>query len=341
VRARGLRRVVTITVALALCAMLGALRADAHALAPSLLALAEKAPGDVEVLWRTPLQVSAPRALRPGLPTGCTPVGDAEISRDESRQSERVRLRCRRPSLVGETLRVDGLDQAGTNVLVRVVLGDGRRLQALLSASEPSWVVPRRTAALTVAARFVALGMEALVSGVDPLLFVAGLVCLLRRGRRLLGAITAFTAGHSLTLTLGTLGIVPIPSALVDVGIAVSLVLLALELVRARTGGARGVLSRAPWAMAFGFGLVFGLGFAGSLQEAGLLSGEVPLGLASFNLGIEAAQLLLVGVLLAVARALRPLPAGWRRLAPRLAAEALGVLGVFFCLDRLAGIVGL
>jgi hypothetical protein len=328
-------------VALLLCAICAAPRAGAHALAPSLFALEEKSPGEVEVLWQTPLQTTAQGALRSRIPADCQPAGDTEVARDERRRSERLRLRCGRTSLVGVTLHVDGLDRSGTNVLVRVGLADGRRLQAVLSLAQPSWTVPARAAPTEVALRFFGLGMEHLATGLDHVLFVTGLVCLLRGGRRLLGAVTAFTAGHSVTLALATLGVVQVPSGPIEVGIAASLVLLATELVRARADGVPGILSRAPWVMAFGFGLLHGLGFAGALHEAGLPAGDVPLALAGFNLGIEAAQLLLVGALLAAARALGAAPARWLHLAPRLAAEAIGVLGVYFCLDRLAGIVGL
>lgn len=343
---------------LALLLLAPAHAARAHALAPSLLALEEKAPGDVEALWRTPLQGPSQRSLRPVFPAGCSVVGVPEHALDATRQSERVRLRCTAPSLVGTRLRIEGLEAAGTNVLLRIGLADGRRLQALLSARAPGYDVPARQSKRDVAASFLALGFEHLATGVDHLLFVTGLVCLLRgsgrllavrdsgrllaaRGSgRLLGAVSAFTAGHSVTLALATLGLVQLPSVVVEVGIAASLVLLAREIVRERAGHSPGALARRPWAMAFGFGLLHGLGFAGALTAAGLPAGEVPLALASFNAGIEAAQLVLVAILLAGARAMRPLPAVWRALAPRIAAEAIGLLGVFFCLERVAVVLG-
>jgi hypothetical protein len=352
---------------LALLALAPSRAARAHALAPSLLALEEKAPGEVEALWRTPLQGPLLRSLRPVFPAGCSVVGVPEHALDATRQSERVRLRCTAASLVGTRLRVEGLEAAGTNVLLRIGLADGRRLQALLSARAPAYDVPARQSKRDVAASFLALGFEHLATGVDHLLFVAGLVCLLRgsgrllaargsgrllaardsgrllaaRGSgRLLGAVSAFTAGHSVTLALATLGVVRLPSAIVEVGIAASLVLLAHEIVRERAGHPPGALARRPWAMAFGFGLLHGLGFAGALTAAGLPGDEVPLALASFNAGIEAAQLVLVAILLAGARAMRPLPAVWRALAPRIAAEAIGLLGVFFCLERVAVVLG-
>jgi hydrogenase/urease accessory protein HupE len=235
---------------------------------------------------------------------------------------------------------VHGLADAGTNVLLRISLADGRQLRALLSAREPDFEVPPRADRLGVAASFFGLGVEHLATGLDHVLFVTGLVCLVRRGRRLFSAITAFTAGHSVTLALAVLGVVRLPSGLVEVGIAGSLVWLALEIVRARGAVASGLLSRRPWLMAFGFGLLHGLGFAGALREAGLPQQEIPLALFTFNLGIEAGQLGLVALLLLAARALRPAPVPWRNLAPRFAAEAIGVLGVFFCLERLGGLLG-
>lgn len=311
--------------------------AQAHALAPSLLTLEEKANGEIEVLWRTPLQALGGGLLRPLYPAGCEPAGASEIARDETRRSERLRLRCAPGTLTGSRVGVEGLDVSGTNVLLRVHLADGRQLQALLSAHDPAYEISLRPQRPAVVASFFGLGVEHLATGFDHLLFVAGLVLLLRGGRRLVAAITAFTAGHSVTLALAALGIVRFPAVLVEVGIAASLVLLGREIGCARVTTSPGLLARRPWMMAFGFGLLHGLGFAGALREAGLPPGEVPLALLGFNLGIEAGQLALVTLLIGAALALRPLPPRLRSLAPRLTVEAIGILGVFLCLERMAG----
>ncbi len=327
-------------VALLWCLLAAPNGAGAHGLAPSLLELEEQAPGRVAMHWRTPLQAGTQRALRPAPPSDCTPLGPSQRNADSVRLGERLLLHCTRPSLVGARVGVEGLAETSTNVLLRVSLADGRQLRALLSAREPRFEVPPRTERIAVAASFFGLGVEHLATGLDHLLFVTGLVCLLRRGRSLLGAITAFTAGHSVTLALAVLGVVRLPSGLVEIGIAGSLVWLALEIARAREGVASGLLSRRPWLMALGFGLLHGLGFAGALREAGLPQEEIPLALFAFNLGIEAGQLGLVALLLLAARTLRPAPLRWRALAPRLAAEAIGVLGVFFSLERLGVLLG-
>jgi hypothetical protein len=186
------------------------------------------------------------------------------------------------------------------------------------------------------------MGARHLAGGLDHLLFVAGLVALLGGGRRLLVAVTAFTAGHSVTLALATLGLVRAPAVLVEVAIALTLVWLAVELTRRTDGlGDRVGVARRPFALPFAFGLLHGLGFASALGELGVPAREIPLALGGFNVGIEVGQLALVAGLLALAalarrfadvssaRSLR-----WAALAP---AYAIGSLGIYWCLDRVAG----
>ena len=177
------------------------------------------------------------------------------------------------------------------------------------------------------------MGFEHLLGGADHLLFVLGLVLLLRDGRRLLGAVTGFTLGHSVTLSLATLGFVQVPSAPVEVGIAASLFWLATRLAREGQGGER--LAH-PFGLAAALGLLHGLGFAGALAQAGLPSGEIPLALFAFNLGIELGQLALVAALLALRAALRPLAArmpGWLARAP---AYAIGTTAAALVFERVA-----
>jgi hypothetical protein len=258
----------------------------------------------------------------------------------------RWRIGCGR-SLVGQRVAVEGLAGSGTDAIVRVALADGRELRAILSANAPALTVPARERALAVLASYAGLGVEHLWAGLDHLLFVAGLTLLLGATRRLLIAITAFTAGHSATLALAALGVVRVPQDLVELAIAATLVVLALALARQEPRGAphpsssppRGV-ARRPALLPFGFGLLHGLGFAGALTELGLPPHAIPLALFSFNLGIEVGQLGIVAALLAataaVQRAARPRAARARllALAHEGATSAIGALGVFWCLDR-------
>jgi len=174
------------------------------------------------------------------------------------------------------------------------------------------------------------------------LLFVFGLVLLVRGGRRLLWTVTAFTLGHSVTLALAVLGIVHIPQQPIEAGIALSIYILAVQLAPFRPLKPS-LMARFPWLMAGVFGLLHGLGFAGALAEVGLPDGEIPLALFSFNVGIELGQLAFVGVVLAAWWGLRTLPLRWPKPAGYVPVYAMGSLAVFWFLERvtasLAGVI--
>ena len=172
----------------------------------------------------------------------------------------------------------------------------------------------------------------------DHLLFVFGLLLLCSASRLLVQTITAFTVGHSLTLSAAVLGLATVPSRPLEVLIAASVLALAVELARHVDGPTW--LRRFPWAMAVAFGLLHGFGFAGALAEAGLPPDDVPLALVSFNGGIELGQLAFVGaVLVAGALVGRRLPAMATR-GTRVAVYAMGVLSAYWCLERVAVLLG-
>jgi len=219
-----------------------------------------------------------------------------------------------------------------------VELADGRSVQAVLRGSQPFHVVPERPSRLGVVRDYLRLGLEHIASGLDHLLFVLGLLLLV--GGRLapvVKTVTAFTLGHSVTLSLAVLGFVRFPVGLIELAIAASVFVLGAELARG-PGAPASRLRRFPWAMAGAFGLLHGFGFAGALAQVGLPSGEIPLSLFAFNLGIELGQLAFVALalagwrLLVLARA--PAPA-WLRAAP---AYGIGTLAAYWCLERAAGL---
>jgi hydrogenase/urease accessory protein HupE len=186
---------------------------------------------------------------------------------------------------------------------------------------------------------YFVLGAEHILLGIDHLLFVLGLLLLVRGAWPLVKTITAFTVAHSVTLGMAVLGIVPVQSGPVEAAIALSIVLLAREIVMGERGRTSLVHSR-PWIVAFAFGLLHGLGFAGALGEIGLRSADVPLALLSFNLGVEAGQLAFVGVLLLVYRLVgTAVRARIPQLEPALG-YALGALATLWFIDRLPAVWG-
>lgn len=310
--------------------------AAAHALAPALLELrAEGASGEYLVHWRSSLLRAPGGGPRPVLPVACERVGEVAITDAASARSEHWRLRCPAP-LAGEPVAIAGLAGSGINVIVRWTGIDGVSRQQLLDERRPAWTLPAPAGPAPVFASYLRLGVEHLLSGFDHGLFVLGLVLLVPGGRRLLWTVTAFTVGHSLTLSLAALELLRVPPGLTEFGIALSLLVLGVEVARP-AGERAGLFARRPGLVAAGFGLLHGLGFAGVLAEIGLPAGEVVRALLAFNLGIELGQMLLVVALLALGRAGRRLALPWPSV--RLAgAYVVGTLAAYWCLERVGGL---
>ncbi len=282
--------------------------ASAHPLAPAMLQLQQTAPTQYAVEWRISLQATALTPIMPAFPPDCASLPATRALRD-GLLVQRWQLQCQAP-LTGRPLRIDGLEKTPINVVLRLQRAQGADVQALLDGARDTYVVPAPAIAAEdpgrVFAAYLQLGVEHLLSGLDHLLFVLGLMLLARRGRALLLTITAFTLGHSLTLGLAVLGVVRVHAAVTELLIALSIVWLALAVVRDRgTGAGRG--PRRPWALAGGFGLLHGLGFAGALARIGVPADAIPLSLTGFNLGIELGQLAWVAVALGIVRLWRTL----------------------------------
>jgi hydrogenase/urease accessory protein HupE len=315
--------------------VLSAAAVAAHPLAPALLEIHQRAGGLADVLWKTPALRVRGAHPEPVLPPRCRPLGPPTTTADGTGIERRWSVDCGPGGLVDAELRVEGLEEARAPALVRVVLADGRVARGVVSASSDTVRVPRRPSSLGVAWSYLVLGVEHILSGTDHLLFVLGLLLLASTRRLLLATISAFTVGHSVTLSLAALGVANVPSGPVELGIAASVYLLAVELARAP---ARPTLMRRwPWAMAGVFGLLHGLGFAAALREAGLPQGDVPLALVAFNGGVEVGQLVVVGVALGAAAlvtacvAPRWAAGGWVRRAP---VYAMGAVAAGWMLER-------
>jgi hydrogenase/urease accessory protein HupE len=311
--------------------------AAGHRLAPSLLELHEQGDGLVAVRWKTPLQRPVGSEIEPVLPAHCKSRGDPTATPDATSLTLRWSVRCGERGLVGSEVGVRGLETSGTNALVRISLADGRSVRVVLHADSPTLSVPERQGRGEVALDYAGLGVDHILTGLDHLLFVLGLVLLVRGRRLLIYTITSFTLGHSVTLSLAALGFVRFPQAPIEVVIAATIAILAAELAR----GAQAEptpMRRFPWVMAFGFGLLHGLGFAGALAEIGLPDGEIPLALLSFNLGIEAGQLVFVAAVLAVRALARPAMERAPVWLVRVPVYGMGGLAVFWVLDRSAAL---
>ncbi|MGF1466330.1 MAG: HupE/UreJ family protein [Sandaracinaceae bacterium] len=308
--------------------------ARAHPLRFGALRVVEGASGDVVVTLRYSGTERAPfGSARPRLPERCEPAGPAAQHRLGDRRQERRRYACGPAGLTGGWVGLSAGGPETADVLVEVRRADGREVRGVLSGPDDVVMIPEGPGERGAWA-FGLLGVEHILLGPDHLLFVAALVLLVAGRRTLLLTVTAFTVGHSVTLVLAALGAVRVPAPPVEAAIALSLLLLAVELTHREPTWTR----RAPYLVAGVFGLVHGLGFASALLEGGLPEDRVVLRLLAFNLGVEAGQVLFVAVLLALLALGRQ--AGWDlRTRPLPAAYALGVLSGYWTIERLAAFV--
>ncbi len=308
--------------------------AQAHRFAPSLLKVAEIADQQYAVVWKTPAQGTSSTPLRPLWPDTCEITNSSPPQMEGTGRVDSWQMRCDQlgdDGLVGETLGVDGLGPNQASALVMVSLLDGRNYQQVLNAEQTEFVIPAESSSGEVAGDYSLLGMEHIWGGMDHLLFVFGLLLLVGGGARLLWTITAFTIGHSITLSLVTLGFFDYPVALVEFAIALSIFVLAVELTRINR---HDMLWRNPWWLAGGFGLLHGMGFAGALAETGLPQDNVPLALLFFNVGIEVGQIAFILVVLAIWYLVRKPLAPWQdRLMP-VPVYILGALSAMWCIER-------
>jgi hydrogenase/urease accessory protein HupE len=360
----------------AVCLFLSGAMAWAHEVRPAYLELTERAKGEFDVLWKVPALGGAPLAgeeipheqnlsalddpkapktmpcgcpaptsaqltrgvlsIHPSMPKDAETLSFPRVERLFGAEIKRWTIRTGPQGLEGWEVTVHGLSATMVDVLVRIALADGRVVSRLLRPDAPSFVFGAEDRGPAIREYFV-LGGEHILLGIDHLLFVLALVLIVKDVGLLVKTITAFTIAHSITLALATLGYVNMPSAPVEAVIALSIVFVAAEIVRSRRGQS-GLTERAPWIVAFTFGLLHGFGFAGALSEVGLPQNDIPMALLLFNLGVEAGQLAFVGIVLAIIalvnRIRLPLPQ-WLRLAPPY---AIGSVAMFWVIQRVGAI---
>jgi hydrogenase/urease accessory protein HupE len=314
-----------------------ALPLQAHELRPAYLRIAELPGGaeqvNYEVLWRLPVGAEIPLRLEPVMPDNCEMPEAPDVTSAGLMRSAKLIVQCR-GGLAGETIRIAGLESALTDVLVRIERADGTAQVERLTPASTSLKVTTTSSGYQVAGTYTLLGIEHIWLGIDHLLFVLALLLVVDGVRRLVLTITAFTIAHSITLAAATLGLLAVPQQPVEAVIALSIVFVCLELLRQKKGLA-GAGSRQPWLVAFAFGLLHGLGFAGALNEIGLPENAIPAALLFFNVGVEIGQLLFIAGAVAVCRVIDRIdwPA-WVKLLP---VYGIGGLAAFWTIERVAG----
>lgn len=306
----------------------------AHEARPAYLELHEDAGNEFRVLWKTPMRGDMRLSLSPAFSGQTEILTPIAIRRTGSAAVQTWRIKAIEP-LRGQSLRIVGLDATMTDALVRMEFADGTSWTKRLTPGHPVAMIPVRESGWSVAGTYFKLGVEHILLGIDHLLFVLALLLVTHGRWKLVKTVTAFTVAHSITLALAALGFVTMPQAPVEAIIALSIVFVAAEVLRSRHG-ATGITARAPWVVAFAFGLLHGFGFAGALNEIGLPEGHIPQALLFFNLGVEAGQLLFIAAVvggIALAGRARMGVSRWARLVPPY---AIGTLAMFWVIQRVA-----
>lgn len=265
---------------------------------PAFLELTQKNETSYNVLWKKPSQGEAQSTLKlePVFPQSSQIKGLKKITRIDNAILESYMLEDDK-ALISKPITIKGLEATSSDVLVRIHYLDGTTEFIRVLPENPTFTLTHKSGFYNMASTYFILGVEHILEGFDHLLFVLALLLLVGNIRVLIWTITAFTVAHTITLILASLDMIHLSSRAVEATIALSILFVAAEVIYAMRG--REHLSKKyPWLIAFGFGLIHGLGFAEALKEIGLPQNEIVPSLIFFNVGVEIGQLLFVsGVL--------------------------------------------
>jgi hydrogenase/urease accessory protein HupE len=305
----------------------------AHEVRPAYLELRQTSADTYDVLWKVP---GRGEELRFGvyvrLPANCQRIGELRTTVVNNAFSDRWTVQCV-GGIAGGAISIEGLTSTVIDVVVRLQRLDGTTQVTRLTPDAPSFIVESAPSKVHLATTYLSLGIEHILYGIDHLLFVLGLLLLVHNFRSLVKTITAFTVAHSITLAAATLGFVHVQVAPVEATIALSILFLAAELVRSQRGES-GIAQRAPWIVAFAFGLLHGLGFASTLGNMGLPHSDIPLALLLFNVGVELGQLGFVIVFIGFVRSLATLEIRWPNWTRAIPAYSIGTFAAMTLLQR-------
>ncbi len=313
--------------------------AFAHEARPAYLEIRETAPGRYDLLWRTPVLAGMRLPVTLRVPEGVRTVGEPTVQELTDSLLERRTLDAGPVGLAGKRIEFPGLQATITDVLVRVQALDGRTWTTIVRASQPWVELAAGQTRLQLLGTYVGHGVRHILFGPDHLLFVFGLLLIVKDRWTLVKTITAFTVAHSITLAIATFGWAEAPVPPLNAAIALSILFLGPEIVRSWRGETSFTI-RHPWVVAFVFGLLHGFGFSSALTGAGLPRADLPFALLGFNAGVEVGQLAFVVLVLAVERAFRALQIQWPRWATALPGYALGTLGAAWTFQRTAILLG-
>tara|TARA_R110000868_G_scaffold107362_4_gene293793 strand:- start:21123 stop:22148 length:1026 start_codon:yes stop_codon:yes gene_type:complete len=331
------RTVIRFLLSLCLLLLAGTVSARADQFNPAYLNLQQLSADTYAVLWKVPaLDEQTNLKVLPVLPPQAQDLTPRSSSYASGASVQRWQIKVP-GGLEGKEIAFSNLSRTSIDVLLRYERLDGTEQVVRLLPIRPSVMIVPSPGPLEVARAYTIIGIEHILQGVDHLLFVLSLVIIVTGTRRLLATVTAFTLAHSITLALATLGVIHVPSPPVEATIALSIVFVASEILRMQRGQV-GLAASKPWLVAFAFGLLHGLGFAGALSEVGLPQNAIPLALLFFNVGVEIGQIIFIAAVLSVIFVTQRLFAGRINavFATRFAAYAIGITASYWVIERIA-----
>lgn len=323
----------------AFVASAAAARVLAHEARPGYLEVKETAPGRYDLLWRTPVLSGMRLPVVLQVPSSARNLKEPTVQQLTDSLVERRWIDAGPKGLAGQRIEFPGLQVTITDVLVRVELLDGRKWSAIVRPSQPWIEIAAPQGKVAVVGSYVVHGIRHIAFGADHLLFVLGLLLIVKDRWTLVKTITAFTVAHSITLAIATFGWAQAPVLPLNAAIALSIFFLGPEIVRSWRGETSFTIEH-PWVVAFIFGLIHGFGFASALTSAGLPRAALPLALLGFNVGVEIGQLAFILLVLLLERSFRVLEIRWPRWAEALPGYAVGTLGAFWTIQRTAILLG-
>ncbi len=241
--------------------------------------------------------------------------------------------------LFGKVIGIEGLNKTLIDVLVNIEFLNGERIPFMLQPDKTHRIIPEKETLWGTVKTYFTLGVEHILLGIDHLLFVLALVLITSGFWKLFKTITAFTIAHSITLSLASLGFVGLPGPPVEAVIALSIVFLAVELIKYKKGEPT-LTAKYPWIVAFTFGLLHGFGFAGALTEIGLPQTTIPAALLFFNVGVEVGQIVFVFFILLCLKVLKKIDLKLPQWAPLVPVYAIGGMASFWLIERVISFWG-
>jgi hydrogenase/urease accessory protein HupE len=306
-------------------------RVSAHEVRPAYFQLTQITDSTYNLLWKVPARGESITKLYPVLPKSWEATQlESTLLADNLLRIYEIKSNG---IINGKSIYFEGLEKTIQDVLVKIELKNGESYTEIIKPNKPIFLIPTTSSSLNVFRTYTYFGIEHIWLGIDHLLFVFALVLITTGTWKMVKTITAFTIAHSITLSLAVLGFVKFPSAPVEAVISLSIIFLALELIRLQQGK-QVTTAKYPWIVAFTFGLLHGFGFAGALSEIGLPQTDIPMALASFNIGVELGQIVFVLLIVAMLKAIKAIPYKQPVWLKKVPAYMIGSIAAMWTIER-------